>query len=299
MYSISLVQCFTIRYTRLKEVTDKVYPDQMAPIFTLVDSSNVALANDILFPYAWDEWLCRQLTIDSPSYLHIWQHSKAFVLGLRDRQLPHVDQAIEWLESEGYTVAVRNSGGAAVPIDHGVVNISLIAPKPYRSLNFRDDFETMIQLIRLSLAPWTSHIEVGEINGGYCPGDYDLSLNGRKFCGIAQRRQANGFVVQAFVNVEGSGSKRATLVRTFYDIASNGEQSPSFPTIEAAKTSSLQELVGIPSVQAFIESIKKLKAVRVAESQKSVEMNKKLFPVDEIQRTMNHLKQRYAIERFS
>jgi octanoyl-[GcvH]:protein N-octanoyltransferase len=268
----------------------------MAPKFILVDSSKVSLVNDLLFPYAWDEWLCRQLTITSPSYLHIWQHSKAFVLGLRDRQLPHVDQAILWLESEGYTVAVRNSGGAAVPLDHGVVNISLIAPKPYRSLNFRDDFETMIQLIRLSLVPWTSQIDVGEIYGGYCPGDYDLSFKGFKFCGIAQRRQANGFVVQAFVNVEGSGSKRASLVSTFYDIASKGEQSIPYPAVEAAKTSSLHELVGIPSTGAFIESIKKLKCV---EAPLSAEMNKKLFPVDEIKETMNHLKKRYAIERLS
>jgi octanoyl-[GcvH]:protein N-octanoyltransferase len=271
-----------------------VYPDQK---FILVDSSKVSLANDILFPYAWDEWLCRQLTADSPSYLHIWQHPKAFVLGLRDRQLPYIDQAMQWLESEGYRVAVRNSGGAAVPLDDGVVNISIIAPKPYRSLNFRDDFETMIQLIRLSLVPWTSKMKVGEINGGYCPGDYDLSLNGLKFCGIAQRRQANGFAVQAFVNVEGSGSKRASLVRTFYDIAAKGEPSAIFPVIEEARTSSLQELAGVPSVQAFIESIKTLKTVSVTESDQLAWMNKKLFPIDEIQQTMNHLNKRYAIER--
>jgi octanoyl-[GcvH]:protein N-octanoyltransferase len=275
-------------------VTVKVFSEHIAPKFILANSSEVSLANDILFPYAWDEWLCRQLTIESPSYLHIWQHPRAFVLGLRDRQLPYVDQAIEWLESEGYTVAVRNSGGAAVPLDHGVVNISLIAPKPYRSLNFRDDFETMIQLIRLSLVTWTSHIEVGEINGGYCPGDYDLSLNGLKFCGIAQRRQANGFVVQAFVNVEGSGSKRANLVRTFYDLASNGEYSAAYPAIEETKTSSLQQLVGLPSSQAFIECIKKLKAV---EAQLSAEMNSKLFPINEIRQSMNDLKKRYAVER--
>jgi octanoyl-[GcvH]:protein N-octanoyltransferase len=288
-----LIKSFVLHCTRLKEVTRKVYPDQK---FILVDSGKVSLANDILFPYAWDEWLCRQLTTDSPSYLHMWQHSKAFVLGLRDRQLPYVDQAIEWLERQGFAVAVRNSGGSAVPLDHGVLNVSLVAPKPYRSLNFRDDFETMIDLIRQSLIPWTSYMDVGEIAGGYCPGDFDLSVKGLKFCGIAQRRQANGFVVQAFINVEGSGLKRANLVRTFYDIAVKGEQSASYPVIDAVKTSSLQELVGVGSVQAFIQSIKKLAVVTVLESQTSAEMNKKLFPVDEIQQTMLHLKKRYAIE---
>jgi octanoyl-[GcvH]:protein N-octanoyltransferase len=295
--NVSYVTCAITHHSlySLKEVTDKVFSDQDAPKFTLVDSSQVPLVNDILFPYAWDEWLCRQVAADSPSFLHIWQHPKAFVLGLRDRQLPYIEQAIEWLESDGYAVAVRNSGGAAVPLDYGVVNISLIAPKPYRSLNFRDDFETMIELIRHSLASWTTSIEVGEISGGYCPGDYDLSVNGLKFCGLAQRRQAKGFVVQAFVNVEGSGSNRARLVQTFYEIASNGEPSVAYPAIEAAKTSTLQELVGIPSTPAFIQSIKNLNSVSTAESQNSVQFNNKLFPLDEIKQTMNHLKKRYAI----
>jgi octanoyl-[GcvH]:protein N-octanoyltransferase len=258
------------------------------PKFKLVDSSHLSLANDILFPYAWDEWQCRQLTMDSPSYLHIWQHPKAMVLGLRDRQLPYIKEAVAWLESEGYAVAVRNTGGAAVPLDAGVVNISMISPKPYRSLNFRDDFETMIQLLFQSLEPWTSDIQVGEIQGGYCPGDYDLSLMGLKFCGIAQRRQANGFVVQAFVNVEGSGSQRASLVYKFYEIASKGGHSVQYPSIEVNQMASLQELIEIPSAQAFIDSIKNLEAVSLFETND-------LFQEEPIREAMSQLKKRYTL----
>jgi octanoyl-[GcvH]:protein N-octanoyltransferase len=266
--------------------------------YRYVESSGLTLADDIIFPYAWDEWLCRQLTIDSPSYLRIWQHPKAFVLGLRDRQLPYIRHAVQWLESEGYAVAVRNTGGAAVPLDDGVVNISLIAPKPYRSLNFRDDFETMIQLIRDSLVPWTSDIQVGEIQGGYCPGDYDLSISGLKFCGIAQRRQANGYVVQAFVNVEGIGLKRASVVRSFYEIASNGDTSTHYPSINDTQTSSLCELTGLPSVEAFIDSVKNLEAVMMPETQKAKDIMKiEMFPEDQIREAMKQLKKRYAIER--
>jgi octanoyl-[GcvH]:protein N-octanoyltransferase len=263
-----------------------------------VESSGLSLADDIIFPYAWNEWLCRQLTIDSPSYLHIWRHPKAFVLGLRDRLLPNIRQAVQWLESEGYAVAVRNTGGAAVPLDEGVVNISLIAPKPYRSLNFRDDFETMIQLIRDCLVPWTSDIQVGEIQGGYCPGDYDLSINGLKFCGIAQRRQANGYVVQAFVNVEGIGLKRASVVRSFYELATNGDPSTHYPSIDVTQTASLQELTGLPSVEAFIESVKNLDAVIIPETKKAMDiMNIEMFPEDQIREAMKQLIKRYAIER--
>jgi octanoyl-[GcvH]:protein N-octanoyltransferase len=272
--------------------------DHNAMKYYLADSSGIALSNDILFPYAWDEWMCRQLTSESPSYIHFWQHPRAFVLGLRDRQLPRIEQAVTWLQDQGYIVAVRNSGGAAVPLDAGVVNISLVIPKPYNSLNFRDDFETMIQLLREILSPWTSAIEKGEIVGGYCPGDYDLSIKGQKFCGIAQRRQANGFVVSAFVNVEGDSSERTSLVRTFYDIASNGETGVPHPLVETERMSSLQGLVGVPSVRAFIDSLKNHKSVILPDAQDANDrMNKTLFPEDQINEVIWQLKKRYAIEQ--
>jgi octanoyl-[GcvH]:protein N-octanoyltransferase len=267
--------------------------------YSLAESEGLELSDDILFPYAWDEWMCRRMSSESPNFVHIWQHPKAFVLGLRDRQLPYVGQAITWLEAKGYITTVRNSGGAAVPLDSGVVNISLILPMPYRSINFRDDFETMIQLLRESLAPWTSSIKVGEIAGGYCPGDYDLSINGVKFCGISQRRQAHGFVVQAFVNVTESGSERASLVRNFYELAAHGETAVSYPLVNEERMSSLEKLAGVPSTHAFIESIKNLHFVHVAQMQSEIEYMKSLFPVDQIREVIKQLKQRYAIIKTS
>jgi octanoyl-[GcvH]:protein N-octanoyltransferase len=264
--------------------------------YLLTDSSGLELSKDILFSYAWDEWMCRQMTSASPCYMHIWQHPKAFVLGLRDRQLPYIEQAVAWLENQGYAVAVRNSGGAAVPLDAGVVNISLVIPKPYRSLNFRDDFETMIQLLREILSPWTTAIKEGEVAGGYCPGDYDLSINNQKFCGIAQRLQANGSVVSAFVNVEGDSLERAGKVRTFYDIASQGGTDVTFPIIEAERMSSLQRMAGVPSVYAFIDSLKKHKSIIAPETQAASDlMNKTIFPEDQINEVMMNLKKRYSI----
>lgn len=271
---------------------------QVNPIanrYYLAESKASELSQNILFPYAWDEWMCRQLTIESPNYIHIWQHPRAFVLGLRDRQLPNVKQAIQWLENQGYSVAVRNSGGAAVPLDAGVVNLSLVLPKLYGSLNFRDDFETMILLLRESLLPWTSLIEQGEIAGGYCPGDYDLSIKGQKFCGIAQRRQANGFVVSAFVNVSGDSIERAKMVRSFYDIASGEAEGSRHPIVEAESMSSLQALAGVPSVDAFIGSLKGSTSIIAAESQsEQFRSNKKLFPEDLLAQVMHQLKERYS-----
>jgi octanoyl-[GcvH]:protein N-octanoyltransferase len=138
---------------------------------------------------------------------------------------------------------------------------------------------------------------VGEIKGGYCPGDYDLSIKGLKFCGIAQRRQAHAFVVQAFINVEGLGSERASMVHTFYDIATKGETIVPYPLVEVERTSSLQELVNMPSAQVFMESLRNLKSVLVPETQEAKEyMNKTVFPVGQIYDVMIQLKNRYALK---
>ena len=66
------------------------------------------------------------------------------------------------LESEGWSAAVRNSGGAAVPLDEGVVNISLIMPKrDVHSFHFHDDFEKMYALIRAALAGTGQQVDWG------------------------------------------------------------------------------------------------------------------------------------------
>jgi octanoyl-[GcvH]:protein N-octanoyltransferase len=175
---------------------------------------------DPLYSFALDELLCRQVGEGGPPIVHLWRHPCAFILGQRDSRLPHVEAARQQIEVQHYHTAVRNSGGAAVPLDRGVVNVSLILPIGNASgTRFNHDFERMYELIALALSFTGCRVDKGEIAGAYCPGDYDLSVDGRKFCGIAQRRQAKALIVQAFVVAEGSGSERAAMVRAFYDAA--------------------------------------------------------------------------------
>src|SRR3546814_13002901 len=72
-----------------------------------------------------------------------------------------------------------------------------------------------------TLFPYTTlfRSDRGEIAGAYCPGEYDVSIGGRKVSGIAQRRRLDAYVVQAFVVIEGDGDERARLVHRFYELA--------------------------------------------------------------------------------
>ncbi|MCU6712501.1 lipoate--protein ligase family protein [Paenibacillus sp. J5C_2022] len=214
--------------------------------FVLLNRMNDFTHTDPLYAFALDELLCRSAGKGGPAVCHIWRHPGAFIMGLRDSRMPHVLEARQWLESSGWATAVRNSGGAAVPLDAGVVNISLIKPKTnVLDYHFHHDFEGMFALIREALKGTGRQVDKGEIAGAYCPGEFDLSIDGFKFCGIAQRRQTHATIVQAFVVAEGSGSARAAFVRQFYDIASGGDDTLGHPIVAADSTASLEELAGL------------------------------------------------------
>ncbi|GBF12095.1 lipoyl protein ligase domain-containing protein [Tepidibacillus sp. HK-1] len=211
----------------------------------------------ILYPFAFEEELCQKVGDGHEPIIHIWQHSKAFVMGLRDSRLPHAGKAKLWLHDQGYEVMVRHSGGAAVPLDNGVINISLIQPIKGQIYRFQQDFEIIFQLIKDTLQSYPVRIEKGEIKGSYCPGDYDLSINHRKFCGIAQRRQLKAFIVHAFINVLGIGAEKAKLVQQFYEIASGGRiEEFNVPSIQPEKITTLKELTNVSSIEEFLFHLK-------------------------------------------
>jgi len=86
-----------------------------------------------------------------------------------------------------------------------------------------------------------------EIVGSYCPGGYDLSIDGKKFAGISQRRIRNGVAVQIYLCVNGSGAQRAELIKQFYELSKKGRETKQvFPEIVPEVMSSLTELLSTP-----------------------------------------------------
>ena len=214
------------------------------------DCTEAALAGDVLLPFAWEELLAREAVEAGRPIVHLWRHRRARVLGLRDRKLPLAREAMRVWRDQGCSVGVRHSGGAAVPLDAGVINATLIVPqqqsrqlqqpkqsqqsqqpkvKSTSKANLHGDFAMIAEwIIRAvaSLEPKRLRVDIGEIAGAYCPGDYDLSVDGRKFCGIAQRRLTNASLLQAFIDVEGDGAARAREAASFYRHAAGSGEPP-------------------------------------------------------------------------
>lgn len=261
---------------------------------SVIDTTPKIMTGDIMFPFAFDEVHGKQVGegLLEP-IVHIWRHQRAFVLGTRDWKLPHVYDAIKWLQSQGYLVTVRNSGGAAVPLDSGVINLSLILPNRQGNLDVQHHFEMMAELIRQSLEQWSCIIGTGEVSGSYCPGEFDVSINGKKFCGIAQRRQTRAVIVQAFVLVEGSGEERGKLVKGFYEIAAGGGSvQTDYPIVEPTSMSSLSELMRGSSAESFVALIKQqldLHGILTEYQEYS------LFNLEGIQKTIDDYRTRYQL----
>jgi octanoyl-[GcvH]:protein N-octanoyltransferase len=209
-----------------------------------IDQSLSMLTRSPLESFAMDDTLCH-LTGHSESLpvIRTWVHNEAVVLGIQDHRLPYIEEGMKLLRQAGYEPIVRNSGGLAVVLDPGILNISIVFSEA-EPTSIDTAFGYMVDLVKLIFPEVANEIEVYEIVGSYCPGTFDLSIGGRKFAGISQRRMQNGIAVQIYVCIEGSGSERAALIRDFYLASLQGEKTKfSYPAVVPEVMASMQELM--------------------------------------------------------
>lgn len=213
--------------------------------YRFIDQSNLGPTFSALQSFAMDDALSMSVGERiSPTTARLWVHHDTIVLGIPDARLPYIKDGIHYLKESGYDVVVRNSGGLAVVLDDGVLNLSLIFPDS-KQVNIHDGYEAMVSFIQHLFADLTNGIEAYEITQSYCPGTYDLSINGKKFAGISQRRVKNGSAVQIYLDVSGSGPERALLLKHFYKIAKREEETRfTYPEIHPEVMASMNELLG-------------------------------------------------------
>ncbi|WP_374702983.1 lipoate--protein ligase family protein [Peribacillus deserti] len=215
----------------------------------VIDQSSLGPHFRAIQSFAMDDTLCQSVGAElSPAAARAWVHHSTVVLGIQDTRLPHLEKGLDYLADQGYDYIVRNSGGLAVVLDEGVLNVSLIFPETERrKIDINRGYETMYSLIKYMFRDFPLEIEAREITGSYCPGSYDLSIHGKKFAGISQRRIRNGVAVQIYLSVEGSGSGRAQLIQEFYKRAKGGAPTKfDVPDIRPEVMASLSELLQVP-----------------------------------------------------
>ncbi|QXE01187.1 lipoate--protein ligase family protein [Terribacillus sp. DMT04] len=204
-------------------------PDQAMASFAIDDALAISVGEELAVPTA-----------------RLWIHDRTIMLGIPDSRLPYIEEGVAYLEEQGYKAVVRNSGGLAVLLDKGVVNLSFIFPDA-KHIGIHDGYQAMVSFIQYIFQDLTNKIEAFEVEGSYCPGTYDLSIDGRKFAGISQRRVKDGSAVQIYLCVDGSGAGRAEVVRAFYERAKqHAETRFTFPEVVPETMASLEELLHVP-----------------------------------------------------
>ncbi|RCW77475.1 lipoate--protein ligase family protein [Saliterribacillus persicus] len=213
----------------------------------IIDHSDPDILETPMASFATDDALCIHVSEKTNTLAtRLWVHKPTIVLGILDARLPFLEKGMSYLREQGYQMVVRNSGGLAVVLDEGVLNFSIILGEATK-LGIHDGYLIMVDFVRDLFQDLTTDIDAYEIKGSYCPGDYDLSIGGKKFAGISQRRVKNGTAVQIYLDIEGSGTKRAELVRNFYELGLDSEETRfDYPEIVPDTMRSLSELLDHP-----------------------------------------------------
>jgi len=216
-------------------------------------------SNNALTSFAIDDAIATTVGKNlAPPTVRMWVHDQTVVLGIPDSRLPYIEVGINYLQKQGYNIIIRNSGGLAVLIDKNVLNMSFILPNNNK-LSIYDGYDLMYHFIQELFKEFTTEIKAYEINGSYCPGDYDLSIHGIKFAGISQRRVRNGVAVQIYLDVGGNSKERASIIKKFYELSKqDSETKYTYPHVNPNVMGTISDLLQTKfTIQQVINRIRR------------------------------------------
>jgi lipoate-protein ligase A len=146
---------------------------------------------------AEQDLLAHVCTGDSEFGLLFWQPSdRALVMPRRLNRLPGFEKACEVSADAGWPVLLRETGGEPVPQSAATINIALVYAPP-RSEGDQSRIETGYRRLCDPICQLLDELggvsSLGEIDGAFCDGRFNVNLDGRKMVGTAQRwRQSKG-----------------------------------------------------------------------------------------------------------
>lgn len=216
----------------------------------VIDESLPSQSKGPFHPFALGEYCTRQLlNQEDKTILHFWSLPRTVILGMADMKLPYLEEGVKTLYQAGYEPIVRHSGGLAVVNDIGILNISFMFTASKEPISISQAYQFVMELIQQAF-PEAVHekaIKAYEITHSYCPGEYDLSIQGKKFAGISQRRFKHGIAVFIYLSIYGNQEKRGQLIQQFYTQGIRGKDTPTtYPQIEPECMANLSNLLEIP-----------------------------------------------------
>lgn len=160
------------------------------------------------------------------SRLLFWRPlQRALVMPRRLSRLAGFAEAEARCAELGWPIALRDTGGEPVPQSPAVLNVALCYAVPDGD-NEQTRIDTAYLRLCQPLCDWLAAMGldagVGEVDGAFCDGRYNVNIGGRKLVGTAQRwrrRQSDGrYVVLAHgaILMENQREAMAEVVNAFY-----------------------------------------------------------------------------------
>ncbi|CAD5107485.1 lipoate--protein ligase family protein [Zestomonas carbonaria] len=164
---------------------------------------------------------------DGDCALLLWRPSEpALVMPRKFSRLPGFAAAQALCEARGWPVALRDTGGEPVPQSPAVLNVALVYAVPPGEKELTR-LETAYLRLCQPFSAWlaTQGLEpgLGAVDGAFCDGRYNITLQGRKLAGTAQRwrrRPGDGRSValaHAAVLMDNQREPMVELVNAFYE----------------------------------------------------------------------------------
>ncbi|MFC4771797.1 lipoate--protein ligase family protein [Enterococcus hermanniensis] len=253
----------------------------------LFDQKMIA-EQDLYNPFALTDVLTEYSGDHNQPIIHFWQLPDTLILGMKDSRVTYFAEALETVQQQNYRLLLRNAGGLGVINDSGILNVSLILPKNTTAeLSIDDGYQAMVDwLKKTSFGQF--NITVGEIADSYCPGKFDLSINGKKIAGIAQRRVKEGVAIMMYLSVTGDQKTRGEIVRSFYQSGLKERFGQDYPPVHP---DSMTTLADVASFSVTIESVKK-ELLQVMPYQEETDSLSIFYQLEEYQRRIENMKQR-------
>lgn len=259
---------------------------------------NCLTAKDYFLPFALTDTFTTFSGINQQPLIHFWQLDQAMILGMKDTRVTDLKKGLISLKENGYKTVIRNAGGLGVIADSGILNVSLILPNAgSKKISIDEAYHYMWHWIKRAFADITHDIEAFEITDSYCPGTFDLSINGKKFAGIAQRRVKDGIAIMIYLSINGNQQKRGEIVRDFYRISLQDDFGKNgYPPVDPTVMANLEELL---NEKLTIEVVKK-RLINVLIDDTSVVIDSQALPkllksdcfTAEIDKQLEKMKQR-------
>ncbi|WP_035619058.1 lipoate--protein ligase family protein [Lacticigenium naphthae] len=222
------------------EDLDMFFPYNSSVVY---DALTMPYQDPYLSHFALTDTLIELADSQHQSSLHFWTEKDLIVLGMMDSKLPFLKKGLDFFKENRYSYMVRNSGGLAVVSNEGILNFSIILPTPStRTFTINEGYQLMHGIIQKAFEEYGQNITAIEIPQSYCPGDYDLSINGKKIAGIAQRRIRGGVAIMIYISISGNQDERGQLIRSFYKEGLQNKQVKwDFPDVDPNVMTTLSE----------------------------------------------------------